>query len=238
MLLALLTTIALIIPNNVEARTIRVAVIDSGVNTADLINVKRCPNLDKDFSGETLKDDLNHGTKILNLIAQGNENVDYCVAVIKIFSGKFSVFFMNKYFKALEYVLYNKFDIVNLSLNGNTKYKTEETLIKTLSDIGTIVVIAAGNDKKDLSIKCDQYPACYDRRSVIVGAVPVMGIRQDNESNYESKNTGIIDVIVSGDYYNYKTKQLSYGTSFAAPRVVSTLIRQLQVKSRNSLHFQ
>ena len=71
--------IILLFPLFSFARTFRVGVLDSGYYPA-LATFKHCdPSLDKDFTGEGMNDTYNHGQNINHIIANGNENIDYCI---------------------------------------------------------------------------------------------------------------------------------------------------------------
>lgn len=153
------------------AKTIKIAVIDTGFNMNMSQHVKLCPKEEhKDFTGNGINDINGHGTNIAGLIAKGNENIDYCLLIINFYdetaTGKVSLL---RTIDSLKYALKQNVDIINLSMGGGGTNKTERQLIKTILNKNIKIVAAAGNEGNNLDEACIYYPACYDERIHIIG---------------------------------------------------------------------
>lgn len=183
--------------------TVRVAVIDTGINITKAPNVKLCNTDHKDFSASSIVDTNGHGTNVSEIIAKNNKDNDYCIYAIKFYSENTDT--LKAFVQSLVYVNTLKVDIVNLSVSGSGFSKLESILIKQLLDKGVKVVVAAGNDNKDISKKCDVYPACYDDRIYIIG-------NKSNKSNYGKQ----VDFVLNGNRVNAGGKVLSGSSQSAA----------------------
>lgn len=156
---AIVTILTLICVNYVSAKTIRVAVIDTGFNMNDnwdkvlknnklgLRKPKLCRTGHKDFTGTGLQDRVGHGTHIAGLIAKEAKNADYCLIILKIYS----LAHMNGLgavlsHKAFDYANRLGVDIINFSTNGEGLILPEYRAIKKVLDSGILLVVAAGND--------------------------------------------------------------------------------------------
>jgi len=155
-------------------KTVTVAVIDTGID-------KELPNLcrfgHKSFvqsSKDPLQDDNGHGTHIAGLI-NANAGVDnYCLVSIKYYSDSNSGHQnLVNLEKALRYAINIKVNFINISGGGPESFPEEKALIKEALDKGIKVVVAAGNEKLNLDEKCNYYPACYDKRLVVVGNLQI-----------------------------------------------------------------
>lgn len=202
------------------AKTIRVAVIDTGFSTVYNDKVKFCEDSIYDFTGYGIKDVVGHGTNIAGLIVENNEKIDYCLIILK-FMHQSSALNIGFYFKALEKVVELKPDIVNLSLGGPGFYRFEAQSIKTLLDNGIQVVAAAGNEGINLNIKCFFYPACLDSRIHVIG-------NKSATSNYGR----VVDEIIDG---NNKTALgfTASGSSQSTAIFTQRLIRKLYNEQKN-----
>lgn len=167
---------------NATPRQIRIAVLDTGYNKEKVPGLKVCPNGLIDLSGEGIEDFHGHGNNILNIIASGLQNVDYCVYIYKIYSSRR----MNSLYASLlaySYIEYlPEVNIINYSSSGPVENKEERNLINSLIKKHIIFIAAAGNDNQNLDIKCDIYPACY-KNVVSVGALDANRERLSS-SNY------------------------------------------------------
>lgn len=165
------------------ARTIKIAVVDSGLNLRAKEDVKLCPTGHADFTGTGFKDNIGHGTNIAYVIADRLKDVDYCIVVVKVFDVKSPRYIFNPTVLGFLHLLnVNQLDVVNYSAGGVGDIIAEKVIIKGLLAQDVKFVCAAGNDAKDLEKNCDYYPACYS------GVVPVGNLQQDGRpaktSNY------------------------------------------------------
>jgi hypothetical protein len=148
--------------------TIRIAVIDTGFDMRYIRQVKVCKDGHKDFTNTSLQDTNGHGTNVAGLISIHAANEDYCLIFMKVFADgvKQPVSTTVAAFDAAREL---KVDIINYSASGEWSYKTEEFATRKVLKAGIVLVVAAGNEHKNLDKKCDTYPACYDGRVVVVG---------------------------------------------------------------------
>lgn len=171
----------------VQAKTIRIAIIDTGYYMNDVISpFKPCDNFkyDRDFTKDKTMEALHpHGQNILHTVADGLQNVDYCVINIKALTiGEFD---QNAYFAALNYVKTLDIDIVNMSISGEQRSRIESNSIKTMLKKNVKVIVAAGNRRKNLDKGCSEYPTCVDKRVISVGC-----LKEDNKTKCSYSNRG------------------------------------------------
>lgn len=146
----------------VEAKTIRIAVLDSGLNVRNKEDVKLCTTGHFDVTDTGFIDNIGHGTNVAHIIAEKLKDVDYCIIVVKIFDPKSQLRALPSTEIALLYLLHlEKLDFVNYSAGGPGYQYAESILIKAITFMGTSFVAAAGNEGKDLDKQCNYYPACY-----------------------------------------------------------------------------
>ncbi len=201
------------------AKTIKIAVIDSGITPSS--NIKQCPGLSEDFTGYGLNDDVGHGSAISNFIDMYAGKSDYCQVILKVFDikdlKKFpdeSQGFINAQkwsIKAFQKALDLKVDIINLSAGGAGQIEEEKVLVIKLLNAGIIFVNAAGNNGINLDENCIFFPACYDDRIYTIGNLTL------NKTPHPTSNYGEKKVkywIIGTDVY--MNNAFWTGTSFSA----------------------
>lgn len=159
-----------------ETRKI-VAVVDTGLPYNRSILPYLCKGLQYDITNKGIQDANGHGTNIIGLIAKNLNTKTHCISMIKWWHSadeNVPSDLLNAriadYYKLL---LQLKPTLVNLSLSGKGFIALEYNGIKALLSQGTKVVVSAGNDKQNLSIRCLSYPACYPikhKHFYVVGA--------------------------------------------------------------------
>jgi len=210
--------------HDADARTIKVAVIDTGKSSDP--NIKLCKNGHRDFTGKGIEDHYGHGTNVSMLINNASMSSDYCIIVIKVWenhTGEFDLVEIFNYVRSL------KPDIINMSggyvipteinKNKDSTYKAVENILND----GIIFVNSAGNNNINLDTNCVFFPACYDDRMVVVGNMLIDGTRHPR-SNYGNL---VIDRWEMGT--NIVTnKYLWTGTSQAAAIATGKIVLNLQ----------
>ena len=155
---------------SLHAKTLTVAVIDTGIDRA-LPHL--CKEGHRSFTGDDddpLVDDHGHGTHIAGLIVANAGDGDYCLVSLRYYKrSNTGTQNLHNMVKALEYAININVDLINISGGGPKPNAAERTLVKKALARGITIVTAAGNDDQDLGLDCYYYPACYDERIIVVG---------------------------------------------------------------------
>ncbi len=206
----------------VEDDYIQIAVLDTGVDTDHEFLQGRLLEGNVNFSntGEpnSVEDDFGHGTHVAGII------VDNTLSNVKIKPYKV----LNRYGNgsesliaiAVDLAVAEGADIINMSLKSDGVFQTMIDSVNNAVANDVNVVVAAGNDHKDLS-KNFVTPACVE------AAITVSAVTEDNKLSEYSNYNGTIDICAPGDniessYNNGGYVKLS-GTSMAAPQVAAGL---------------
>lgn len=159
-----------------------VAVIDTGIDSS-VINL--CNNGHKDFTNTSTGDTMGHGTHVAGLINRNAGSTKFCIFNLKFYSPKMSVSSIDAIRSAIKYAMEMKVNFINISGGGPVYDREEASLIKEALDRGIKIVVAAGNNGANLDNNCSYYPACYDKRLIVVGNLTKAGLRSPS-SNYGS----------------------------------------------------
>lgn len=210
---------------NAVARKIKVAIIDSGVDECNGIDVKVRFNLvPSEQDVIPIYDDITgHGTAIAGIIAgkkvkdrncQGiNQNVElYSIKVMESDNTASLSRVVEAIYKAIEYDV----DIINMSFGTTVNSKILHQAIRKAKKAGILIIAAAGN-RGNIDGRVE-YPAAYEE-VMAVGSVDSNGEISD-DSSFEEK----IDVLAPGELIktttNFGLETVFSGTSMAAPHVV------------------
>ncbi len=215
-------------PLMVEARQIRIAVIDTGFHPSKIGQVNLCPKGHKDFTGTGIQDTNGHGTHVSGLINKNAQNADYCQLIFKFWSKEKED--KNDGFGptilAFKEAMKDKVDIINYSAGGEYYSHSEALVIKQVLDSGIVIVAAAGNNRQNLDRHCHFFPACYDKRIIVAG-----NLREDGKRNPSSNYGNIVDVWVNGT--NQESLGLTLtGTSMSAAIVSGRLVKIMRDKQK------
>lgn len=148
-----------------EAKTLRVAVIDTGYSGQ---TTRLCADGQFDFvfdSPTVGKDRVGHGTKVINAIERYAGKSAYCILAYRVFGDES---FLPPVAVAVNYAVAHGATVINLSLEGPTASLEETTAISLALKRGVTVLVAAGNEGKNLDINCNVYPACYHLKGLQV----------------------------------------------------------------------
>lgn len=207
-----------------EARTI--VVIDTPINLRH-----------REFIGEDIKvynydgpasdnDGFrNHGTGILSIIISGEKLKDRLSVKHKYL---ICSDYKNYNLRCYELALKTKAHVVNYSGGGVGYIKAEEELIKQLSNAGTKMFFAAGNEGRDIA-KYPYYPASFATKYTNITAVENVnssGERYPNSnySYYSKKYLGV--KVLSADYKG--SYYLMTGTSPATANATHEYLKGLE----------
>lgn len=203
------------IPDSNPVRKVKVAVIDSGYNFADITNYYGVQtDGGQDWNG--------HGTHVTGIILATNPFIE-----VSVYQGVKSQTYKNNFIpvtQSLSKAIAWGADIINISLSGTGFYKKEYKLLKKAESLGIIVVVSAGNDRKNLSKNnCDVYPACYQLKNVIV----VGNLANDNIINSSSNYGDRVDTYFYGTniFSTLPNNNFGYmtGTSMSAPFITGLI---------------
>lgn len=222
------------------SKTIKIAVIDTGYsNTVFREDVNLCPGEHADFVNNDLflskppVDSIleKHGTNIAFLI---DSQIDkkykdsYCLVIIRYYSYKPKLDYLDKSNKAIEYAISIGADYINYSAGGKTQNPLETKLVKTALDKGIVFVAAAGNESENLDTKTF-YPAMSDPRVIVVGNV------DGNNNRVDSSNYGkVVDVWEVGHEASAGGVTLT-GTSQATAIVTGKLVNSKIEKEKQNM---
>ena len=223
---------------SVNAKTLTIAVIDTGFDMSSkwpnakankLAKPKICKFGHYDFAFNTsqITDKHGHGTHIAGLIAQGNEDVDYCLVIMNYYSAKEDADNLSKALLAYRRAINIKVDVINMS-GGGKEYSAEEcSLIKEALDNNIEVVAAAGNEGSNLD-SSPYYPALCDPRVKVVMGTYKDGtrVRSSNYSTakydlYKMQGSNIMSLAPNDSY------ALMTGTSQATAQLTSKVVNEL-----------
>ncbi|KAH0476788.1 MAG: hypothetical protein KVP17_004523 [Porospora cf. gigantea B] len=199
---------------------------------------------DSDFGADGLA--RLHGTCVASLISANSDNglgiTGTCPSCL---SHCIKAAFNSQYFTsaslllAYEYILINinTFPISNHSYGGTGYSIAEFKALKTLSDAGHIMVVAAGNSScKPDDVNCASFyiPAMYDIPNMIsVGASTILGTKA-YFSNYGERIVDVwapgSDIAVLSDSNDGNRVTLQNGTSFAAPLTAAAIALSIALR--------
>lgn len=199
-----------------------IAVLDSGVDTNhELLEGRLLENhFNLSSTGEenSCEDDYGHGTHVAGILADntlGNVKIKPYKVLNNQGKGPSSLIAL-----AVDCAVADGANIINMSLSGPGESQTMTDSVNAAVEKGVNVVVAAGNDKADLS-KAYYSPACVE------SAFTVSAVTQTNTLAPYSNRNGPIDIAAPGDNvkssYLNNTYMVMSGTSMAAPLVSAGL---------------
>lgn len=199
---------------------VTVAVLDSGADTDHEFLVDRLVpstvNLSTTGNKNSCEDDYGHGTHVAGIIAD-NTLSNVKIKPYKILNnegnGSTSVIAVG-----IDLAVADGVDIINLSLSAEGENQMLTDSVNEATEKGVNVIVAAGNNRKDLS-KTYIGPACID------SAVTVSSVTPTHELASYSNYNGPIDICAPGDNvkssYLNNTYKLMSGTSMSTPLVAA-----------------
>ncbi len=201
-----------ILANKALAKTVRIGIMDSGLNVGERTNLCKRGHFDFNTNESVVGyDALGHGTSVKKILQDSLKIDNYYFVIIT--ANIFHVSFEGP----LKHLTGIKLDALNISMTGSEfNYKEFSLLNKILKR--AVVFVAAGNDGRNLNKYCYFYPQCYPIKSenfFIVGALR----RQWHEERY-SNYGNIVRVWENGRYGRRE------GTSFASPRALARYLNQ------------
>lgn len=210
--------------NNKEPeKKVKVAIIDSGVDECEDIEVVKKINLIPGEENVTslFEDTSGHGTSIAGIIA-AKDNGKGIVGInsnVEIYSAKvlddYNTAPISRVVEGIYWAIENNVDIISLSFGTYTDSEVLKKAIEDASKKGILIIAAAGNGGKDKKV---EYPAAYEE-VMAVGSVNADG----NLSEYSSVGEEL-EILAPGEKIkstgSFEGVVVSSGTSMAVPHVV------------------
>lgn len=199
-----------------DSNRIKVAVLDSGIDVLEDINVVERVNLvsEEQYIAPYFEDLTGHGTSIAGLIADINENAD--IYSVRILDSKNKAT-LNRVVEGIYWCIENDIDIINMSFGTPTKSKIMEKAIEDAEKAGILMIASAGNGGMDADI---EYPAAFDA-VMAVGSVDTQAERTE-----ESAVGNQIEIMAPGEQIKavgpFGGEVITSGTSMAVPHVVGS----------------
>lgn len=206
--------------DNSEENKVKVAVLDSGVDFIEGVNLVKTVNFveDEDNISVWYQDLTGHGTSIASVIAgdgknvvQGvNPNVDlYSVKVLD----KNNRASMSRIIRGIYWCIDNDVNIINMSFGTKSYSKALKQAVEDAYKANILMVAAAGNNDSDV-----EYPAAFKE------VMAVAATDTDSEIS-EFSNTGEeLDIAAPGEKVRvlglFGFNGVTHGTSIAVPHVV------------------
>ncbi len=200
-------------------RKIKLALIDSGVDYTDDIDVKLRKNFVPGHEEVSIlyEDISGHGTSVAGILAakDNGEGITGINPNLELYSAKVldeaRMAPVSRVVEAIYWAIENDVDIINISFGTTTDSEELYEAIRAAYDAGILIVAAAGNSG------VVEYPAAYGE-VIAVGSVDNMGNRSEGSAVGEALELVAPGerVLSTGAFYGVAVFS---GTSMAAPHV-------------------
>lgn len=198
---------------------IKVAIIDSGIDYSDDIQVAERKNFvpDEDKVSVLYEDGSGHGTSVAGIIAAKdnqvgitgiNDNVELYSAKVLDRNNQAPI---SRVIQAIDWAVEKQVNIINMSLGVSSYSSALHEAVKRAKQNGILIVTAAGNGGKI------EYPAAFKE------AIAVGSIGPDGKVSEASSIGNMLDLVAPGEQIlstsAFEGVMASGGTSMAAPHV-------------------
>ena len=198
---------------------IKVAIIDSGIDYSDDIQVAERKNFvpDEDKVSVLYEDGSGHGTSVAGIIAAKdnqvgitgiNDNVELYSAKVLDRNNQAPI---SRVIQAIDWAVEKQVNIINMSLGVSSYSSALHEAVKRAKQNGILIVTAAGNGGKI------EYPAAF-KETIAVGS-----IGPDGKVSEASSIGNMLDLVAPGEQIlstsAFEGVMASGGTSMAAPHV-------------------
>ena len=205
---------------NVEEETVKVALLDSGVDVVSGVNVAGYVNfVDQEEISPIFQDMTGHGTGIAGIIAGNGEtgiygvNPNVALYSVKIMDEK-NCATLSRVVRGIYWCIENDMDIINMSFGTLTYSQVLEKAIQDAYAAGILLVGAAGNDGQDTV----EYPAAFSEVMAVASTSPDAKLSDFSNSGEE------VDIAAPGEKIRvasfFDGNVVTHGTSVAVPHVV------------------
>lgn len=206
--------------DNISEKKVKVAVIDSGVDYANDINVAKWVDY---VPGEEellplFSDVSGHGTSVAGIIGalDDGEGITGVLPGVEIYSARVldneNSAPVSRVIEGIYWAIEQDVNIINMSFGTKINSEALHKAIQDAYNAGILIVAAAGNTGEKV-----EYPAAYDE-VIAVGSVDSEGIIAD-----DSAKAGNIELVAPGEKVKstggFGGNIICSGTSMAAPHV-------------------
>lgn len=206
-----------------KSENVKIAILDSGIDYSESINVVKRKNFMEDEISPLYEDNTGHGTAIAGIIASSGENgtvkginpcVDIYSARVLDADNKAPI---SRVVEAIYWAIEENVDIISISF-GTTQYSKilHNAIIKAAAN-GILIFAASGNQGENVKSNVE-YPAAFNE-VVAVGAADPAGKMADITSRGDK-----LDILAPGINIHsvgwMDTEVVCSGTSMAVPHVV------------------
>lgn len=223
-----------------DGEKVKIAILDSGIDYSESINVVKRKNFMGDEISPLYEDNTGHGTAIAGIIASNGENgtVKGINPYVEIYSARIldteNKASMSKVVESIYWAIEEDVDIINISF-GTTQYsEILHNAIKEATAKGILVFAASGNQGKSEESTVE-YPAAFEE-VVAVGATNPAGEMAEMTSRGEE-----LDILAPGINIHsigwMDMEVICSGTSMAVPHAVGVASLLWQKDTSKSADF-
>lgn len=179
--------------NKYKEKNIKVAIIDSGIDTHNDLNTAKWIDFSDKVEGYKPIDNSGHGTSIAGVIAAriNGFGIEGIASESELYSLKVlnedNTASVSTVIKAIEWCIENNIDIINMSFGMDQYSEILAKEITKANNSGILMIAAAGNNVKDI-----QYPAKYPE------VISVGSINKQLLTSEFSDNTNV-DLVAPGE---------------------------------------
>ena len=205
-------------------KSIKVAVVDSGVTWHEKLSSRIRPGLDLVDNDKNPDDTNGHGTHVAGTIVDCTPGLEVNILPVRVMDSS-GMGNPSAVGNGIRYAVNAGAKVINLSLGGDTHYKYLEECISYANKRGVTIVIAAGNSNEDTRYSCPAHLSA----PIIVSAIDRDGTRPffsnfGSSVDVAAPGVDIVSCWMNGGY------AVATGTSMAAPHIsaVAAMFRMLR----------
>ena len=195
------------------SKSIKVAVVDSGVAWHEKLSGRIRPGLDLVDNDKNPDDTNGHGTHVAGTIVDCTPGLEVNILPVRVMDSS-GMGNPSAVGNGIRYAVNAGAKVINLSLGGDTHYKYLEECIAFADRKGATVVIAAGNSNEDTRYSCPAHLSA----PIVVTAIDKDGTRPfftnfGSSVDLAAPGVDIVSCWMNGGY------AIATGTSMAAPHI-------------------
>lgn len=160
--------------------TIKIAIMDSGVDFSKDVNVVERVNLvdNEKYIASYYEDITSHGTSIAGIISDINPDAE--LYSVRVLDSK-NTAKLDRVIEGIYWCIDNDIDIINMSFGTAYKSVALQKAVNAAYDAGILLVSAAGNGGNEESV---EYPAAFDK-VIAVGSVDKNAVLTEDSATGE-----------------------------------------------------